>query len=189
MCASAITFACSCLCVCVCVCSSHLRNPSTSHLWRPQQSQKQAPPPAASQQPVGGLVWDYLGTWVAGGPCQLARDHCTLRLTLPVKESDMKARKYQPPMWKSDISNASYDLAKRPMFIFRAFCRFTATLVNVFYWDFVWLTQTNIAKVVFCVCVGVGWGVSTSFASLVMDTFSPILLWRVDYIYNHILSQ
>ncbi|XP_032445065.1 ELKS/Rab6-interacting/CAST family member 1-like isoform X2 [Xiphophorus hellerii] len=38
------------------------RNPSTSHLWRPQQSQKQAPPPAASQQPVGGLVWDYLGT-------------------------------------------------------------------------------------------------------------------------------
>ncbi|XP_054910650.1 ELKS/Rab6-interacting/CAST family member 1-like isoform X2 [Poeciliopsis prolifica] len=38
------------------------RNPSASHLWRPQQSQKQAPPPAASQQPVGGLVWDYLGT-------------------------------------------------------------------------------------------------------------------------------
>ncbi|XP_027899412.1 ELKS/Rab6-interacting/CAST family member 1-like isoform X3 [Xiphophorus couchianus] len=38
------------------------RNPSTSHLWRPQQSQKQAPPPAASQQPVGGLMWDYLGT-------------------------------------------------------------------------------------------------------------------------------
>ncbi|XP_016533075.1 ELKS/Rab6-interacting/CAST family member 1 isoform X3 [Poecilia formosa] len=35
------------------------RNPSASHLW---QSQKQAPPPAASQQPMGGLVWDYLGT-------------------------------------------------------------------------------------------------------------------------------
>ncbi|PWA18289.1 hypothetical protein CCH79_00017819, partial [Gambusia affinis] len=39
------------------------RNPSASHLWRPQQSQMQAPPPAASQQPVGGLVWDYLGTF------------------------------------------------------------------------------------------------------------------------------
>ncbi|XP_017158355.1 ELKS/Rab6-interacting/CAST family member 1-like isoform X3 [Poecilia reticulata] len=38
------------------------RNPSAPHLWRPQQSQKQAPPPAASQQPMGGLVWDYLGT-------------------------------------------------------------------------------------------------------------------------------
>ncbi|CAK6970714.1 ELKS/Rab6-interacting/CAST family member 1-like isoform X2 [Scomber scombrus] len=38
------------------------RNPSASHLWRSQQSRKQAPPPAASQQPVGGLVWDYLGT-------------------------------------------------------------------------------------------------------------------------------
>ncbi|XP_035460761.1 ELKS/Rab6-interacting/CAST family member 1-like isoform X2 [Scophthalmus maximus] len=38
------------------------RNPSASHLWRSQQSRKQAPTPAASQQPVGGLVWDYLGT-------------------------------------------------------------------------------------------------------------------------------
>ncbi|XP_035529866.1 ELKS/Rab6-interacting/CAST family member 1-like [Morone saxatilis] len=38
------------------------RNPSASHLWRYQQSRKQAPPPAASQQPMGGLVWDYLGT-------------------------------------------------------------------------------------------------------------------------------
>ncbi|XP_047245787.1 ELKS/Rab6-interacting/CAST family member 1-like isoform X2 [Girardinichthys multiradiatus] len=38
------------------------RSPSASHLWRSQQSQKQAPPPAASQQPMGGLVWDYLGT-------------------------------------------------------------------------------------------------------------------------------
>ncbi|XP_078021553.1 ELKS/Rab6-interacting/CAST family member 1-like isoform X2 [Epinephelus lanceolatus] len=38
------------------------RTPSSSHLWRPQQSRKQAPPPAASQQPMGGLVWDYLGT-------------------------------------------------------------------------------------------------------------------------------
>ncbi|CAG5927584.1 unnamed protein product, partial [Menidia menidia] len=37
------------------------RNPSTPHLWRSQQSRKQTPPPAASQQPVGGLVWDYLG--------------------------------------------------------------------------------------------------------------------------------
>ncbi|XP_057709730.1 ELKS/Rab6-interacting/CAST family member 1-like isoform X2 [Corythoichthys intestinalis] len=34
------------------------RKPSASHLWRSQQ----APPPAASQQPMGGLVWDYLGT-------------------------------------------------------------------------------------------------------------------------------
>ncbi|XP_019732540.1 ELKS/Rab6-interacting/CAST family member 1-like isoform X2 [Hippocampus comes] len=33
-----------------------------SHLWRSQQTPKQAPPPAASQQPMGGLVWDYLGT-------------------------------------------------------------------------------------------------------------------------------
>ncbi|XP_037615942.1 ELKS/Rab6-interacting/CAST family member 1-like isoform X2 [Sebastes umbrosus] len=38
------------------------RTPSASHLWRSQQSRKQAPPPAASQQPMGGLVWDYLGT-------------------------------------------------------------------------------------------------------------------------------
>uniref|UniRef100_A0A8C4HD18 ELKS/Rab6-interacting/CAST family member 1 n=1 Tax=Dicentrarchus labrax TaxID=13489 RepID=A0A8C4HD18_DICLA len=38
------------------------RNPSASHLWRSQQSRKQAPPPSASQQPMGGLVWDYLGT-------------------------------------------------------------------------------------------------------------------------------
>nr|XP_054595656.1 ELKS/Rab6-interacting/CAST family member 1 isoform X8 [Nothobranchius furzeri] len=38
------------------------RNPSASHLWRPQQSRNQAPPPVASQQPMGGLVWDYLGT-------------------------------------------------------------------------------------------------------------------------------
>nr|XP_040028501.1 ELKS/Rab6-interacting/CAST family member 1-like [Gasterosteus aculeatus aculeatus] len=38
------------------------RNPSAPHLWRSQQSQKQAPPPAASQQPMGGAVWDYLGT-------------------------------------------------------------------------------------------------------------------------------
>uniref|UniRef100_A0A1A7W8S2 ELKS/RAB6-interacting/CAST family member 1 n=1 Tax=Iconisemion striatum TaxID=60296 RepID=A0A1A7W8S2_9TELE len=38
------------------------RNPSASHLWRSQQSRNQAPPPAASQQPMGGLVWDYLGT-------------------------------------------------------------------------------------------------------------------------------
>ncbi|XP_028255802.1 ELKS/Rab6-interacting/CAST family member 1-like isoform X7 [Parambassis ranga] len=38
------------------------RNPSASHLWHSQQSRKQAPPPAASQQPMGGLVWDYLGT-------------------------------------------------------------------------------------------------------------------------------
>ncbi|XP_030004729.1 ELKS/Rab6-interacting/CAST family member 1-like isoform X2 [Sphaeramia orbicularis] len=36
------------------------RNPS--HLWGSQQSRKQAPPSAASQQPMGGLVWDYLGT-------------------------------------------------------------------------------------------------------------------------------
>ncbi|XP_010784078.1 ELKS/Rab6-interacting/CAST family member 1-like, partial [Notothenia coriiceps] len=41
------------------------RNPSASHLWRPQQSGKQAPPPAASQQPMGGLVWDYLGTFAS----------------------------------------------------------------------------------------------------------------------------
>ncbi|XP_077449857.1 ELKS/Rab6-interacting/CAST family member 1-like isoform X2 [Stigmatopora argus] len=34
------------------------RRPSASHLWRSPQ----APPPAASQQPMGGLVWDYLGT-------------------------------------------------------------------------------------------------------------------------------
>uniref|UniRef100_A0A3Q3FLP4 ELKS/RAB6-interacting/CAST family member 1 n=1 Tax=Labrus bergylta TaxID=56723 RepID=A0A3Q3FLP4_9LABR len=38
------------------------RSPSASHLWRSQQSRKQAPPAAASQQPMGGLVWDYLGT-------------------------------------------------------------------------------------------------------------------------------
>ncbi|XP_038594898.1 ELKS/Rab6-interacting/CAST family member 1-like isoform X2 [Micropterus salmoides] len=38
------------------------RDPSASHLWRSQQSRKQAPPSAASQQPMGGLVWDYLGT-------------------------------------------------------------------------------------------------------------------------------
>ncbi|XP_067437310.1 ELKS/Rab6-interacting/CAST family member 1-like isoform X1 [Thunnus thynnus] len=38
------------------------RNPSASHLWRSQQSRNQAPPPAASQQPMGGMVWDYLGT-------------------------------------------------------------------------------------------------------------------------------
>ncbi|XP_059181610.1 ELKS/Rab6-interacting/CAST family member 1-like isoform X1 [Centropristis striata] len=38
------------------------RTPSASHLWHSQQSRKQAPPPAASQQPMGGLVWDYLGT-------------------------------------------------------------------------------------------------------------------------------
>ncbi|XP_027147746.1 ELKS/Rab6-interacting/CAST family member 1 isoform X2 [Larimichthys crocea] len=38
------------------------RNPSASHLWRSQQSRKQAPPPAGAQQPMGELVWDYLGT-------------------------------------------------------------------------------------------------------------------------------
>ncbi|XP_062416158.1 ELKS/Rab6-interacting/CAST family member 1-like isoform X2 [Pungitius pungitius] len=38
------------------------RNPSAPHLWHSQQSRKQAPPPAASQQPMGGVVWDYLGT-------------------------------------------------------------------------------------------------------------------------------
>ncbi|XP_041833067.1 ELKS/Rab6-interacting/CAST family member 1-like isoform X2 [Melanotaenia boesemani] len=38
------------------------RNPSAAHLWHSQQSRKQAPPPAAPQQPMGGLVWDYLGT-------------------------------------------------------------------------------------------------------------------------------
>ncbi|XP_029969552.1 ELKS/Rab6-interacting/CAST family member 1-like isoform X1 [Salarias fasciatus] len=38
------------------------RTPSASHLWRSQPSRKQAPPPAAAQQPMGGLVWDYLGT-------------------------------------------------------------------------------------------------------------------------------
>ncbi|XP_074553943.1 ELKS/Rab6-interacting/CAST family member 1-like isoform X2 [Halichoeres trimaculatus] len=38
------------------------RNPSSSHLWRSQPSRNQASPSAASQQPVGGLVWDYLGT-------------------------------------------------------------------------------------------------------------------------------
>ncbi|XP_037098821.1 ELKS/Rab6-interacting/CAST family member 1-like isoform X2 [Syngnathus acus] len=38
------------------------RKPSASHLWHSQQPPKQAPPPAASQQPMGGLVWDYLGT-------------------------------------------------------------------------------------------------------------------------------
>ncbi|XP_032360660.1 ELKS/Rab6-interacting/CAST family member 1 isoform X5 [Etheostoma spectabile] len=41
------------------------RDPSASHLWRSQQSRKQAPPPAASQQPMGGLVWDYLGTFAS----------------------------------------------------------------------------------------------------------------------------
>nr|XP_019947933.1 PREDICTED: ELKS/Rab6-interacting/CAST family member 1-like isoform X2 [Paralichthys olivaceus] len=41
------------------------RNPSASHLWRSQQSRKQAPAPAASQQPKGGLVWDYLGTFAS----------------------------------------------------------------------------------------------------------------------------
>ncbi|XP_029681676.1 ELKS/Rab6-interacting/CAST family member 1-like isoform X2 [Takifugu rubripes] len=38
------------------------RNPSASHLWHSQQSRKQAPPPSSCQQPMGGLVWDYLGT-------------------------------------------------------------------------------------------------------------------------------
>ncbi|XP_034718890.1 ELKS/Rab6-interacting/CAST family member 1-like isoform X5 [Etheostoma cragini] len=41
------------------------RDPSASHLWRSQQSRKQAPPSAASQQPMGGLVWDYLGTFAS----------------------------------------------------------------------------------------------------------------------------
>ncbi|XP_024147721.1 ELKS/Rab6-interacting/CAST family member 1 isoform X2 [Oryzias melastigma] len=41
------------------------RNPSAPHLWRSKQSGKQAPPPAASQQPMGGLVWDYLGTFAS----------------------------------------------------------------------------------------------------------------------------
>lgn len=52
----------------MCVWPSNPRNPSASHLWHSQQSRKQAPPPSSSQQPMGGLVWDYLGTWVAGGP-------------------------------------------------------------------------------------------------------------------------
>ncbi|XP_030295447.1 ELKS/Rab6-interacting/CAST family member 1-like isoform X2 [Sparus aurata] len=41
------------------------RNPSASHLWRSQQSRKQAPPSAAAQQPVGGMMWDYLGTFAS----------------------------------------------------------------------------------------------------------------------------
>ncbi|XP_020569842.1 ELKS/Rab6-interacting/CAST family member 1 isoform X7 [Oryzias latipes] len=41
------------------------RNPSAPHLWRSQQSGKQAPPTAGSQQPMGGLVWDYLGTFAS----------------------------------------------------------------------------------------------------------------------------
>lgn len=53
---------CAYVCSCVCVCPSQPRDPSASHLWRSQQSRKQAPPSAASQQPMGGLVWDYLGT-------------------------------------------------------------------------------------------------------------------------------
>lgn len=61
------------VCLCGCVRPSHPRNPSSSHLWRSQQARKQAPPPAASQQPMGGLVWDYLGTWVAGGPVNWKR--------------------------------------------------------------------------------------------------------------------
>nr|XP_061815936.1 ELKS/Rab6-interacting/CAST family member 1-like isoform X2 [Nerophis lumbriciformis] len=38
------------------------RKPSASHLWHSQPLRKQAPPLSASQQPMGGLVWDYLGT-------------------------------------------------------------------------------------------------------------------------------
>ncbi|XP_054656075.1 ELKS/Rab6-interacting/CAST family member 1-like isoform X3 [Dunckerocampus dactyliophorus] len=38
------------------------RKPSASHLWHSSPSRKQAHPPSASQQPMGGLVWDYLGT-------------------------------------------------------------------------------------------------------------------------------
>ncbi|KAK0135359.1 ELKS/Rab6-interacting/CAST family member 1 [Merluccius polli] len=37
------------------------RHPPPAHLWRSQLPRDQAQPPATSQ-PMGGLVWDYLGT-------------------------------------------------------------------------------------------------------------------------------
>lgn len=99
ICVSAFMFA----CVRVCVCTSHPRNPSASHLWHSQQSRKQAPPPTGSQQPMGGLVWDYLGTWVAGGPVSQFRQmhdktHFACRRT--GYESTMKATS---TMWKSYV--------------------------------------------------------------------------------------
>ena len=89
---------CACVCVCVRAHPSHPRNPSASHLWRSQQSRNQAPPPAASQQPMGGMVWDYLGTWVAGVPVSQL-DHCTTNLTLLVMGRDMRA------LYKSNYSH------------------------------------------------------------------------------------
>ncbi|CAL8277052.1 unnamed protein product [Gadus morhua 'NCC'] len=37
------------------------RHPPPTHLWRSQPPREQAPPPTSSQ-PMGELVWDYLGT-------------------------------------------------------------------------------------------------------------------------------
>lgn len=68
----------------------HPRNPSASHLWRPQQSRKQSPPLSGSQQPMGGLVWDYLGTWVAGGP--VSTTNLTLLVTGAEKEGGGSGR-------------------------------------------------------------------------------------------------
>ncbi|XP_031714973.1 ELKS/Rab6-interacting/CAST family member 1-like isoform X1 [Anarrhichthys ocellatus] len=67
------------------------RNPSASHLWRSQQSRKQAPPPAASQQPMGGLVWDYLGTLAS----RQMKDQSKKVANLKHKEQQEKSRTAQ----------------------------------------------------------------------------------------------
>ncbi|XP_032360659.1 ELKS/Rab6-interacting/CAST family member 1 isoform X4 [Etheostoma spectabile] len=67
------------------------RDPSASHLWRSQQSRKQAPPPAASQQPMGGLVWDYLGTFAS----RQMKDQSKKVANLKQKEQLEKSRNAQ----------------------------------------------------------------------------------------------
>lgn len=96
---------CECAYVHLCVCAwpSHSRKPSASHLWHSQQPRKQAPPPANAQQPMGGLVWDYLGTWVAGGPVGRL-DSCTAKLTRLFETRHKTTFKALVTMWKSHIS-------------------------------------------------------------------------------------
>ncbi|XP_034718889.1 ELKS/Rab6-interacting/CAST family member 1-like isoform X4 [Etheostoma cragini] len=67
------------------------RDPSASHLWRSQQSRKQAPPSAASQQPMGGLVWDYLGTFAS----RQMKDQSKKVANLKQKEQLEKSRNAQ----------------------------------------------------------------------------------------------
>ncbi|XP_034434365.1 ELKS/Rab6-interacting/CAST family member 1-like isoform X1 [Hippoglossus hippoglossus] len=67
------------------------RNPSASHLWRSQQSRKQAPASAASQQPKGGLVWDYLGTFAS----RQMKDQSKKAANLRHKEQQEKSKNAQ----------------------------------------------------------------------------------------------